>query len=758
MITWFRNLKMANKLFLGFGLVGLIFIIVVLQYQKTLTGVRDDYGRLVHLVEEKKALSMDIGIALLQARRSEKDFRLRLDTKYVDQVTKQVEEGQNFASKLSEVETRLGNKAGVAEAEKISALFGKYQDGFEELAETQVTIGLDENSGLNGESRDAAHNLEGVLNDFDTDMLFVTMLEARRREKDFQLRKDPKYIGEVKETMDRFKGHLEDSPLSDALKGDYARKADAYLASFNRWSGIYLSGVQNENLYQAMRSAVHDIEALLEEHHVQNITANYLMMRRHEKDYLSRRDEKYMTSADKVWEEMKRDVAGSSIPSSSKDAINGYLNQYMEAFDKVVVEDKVFAGALQRLTDAAHEIEPIVENSKMSAVELVETEMAATESSAKAASRLALLLSFVGIVLGVFFAVVIVRTVSSAVVNLMNYLKIFGEGDLSHDLEVDTKDELGQMAASLMEVVVKFRDIIGDILSASENVNGAAQAMSSSTEQMSQGTTEQASAAEEASSSMEEMSANIRQNADNAQQTEKIAVKAAGDTLEGGKAVTATVQAMKDIAEKIGIVEEIARQTNLLALNAAIEAARAGEHGKGFAVVAAEVRKLAERSQLAAAEISELSGSSVEIAEKGGEMLNQIVPDIQRTAELVQEISASSGEQNAGVNQINSAIQQLDQVIQQNASAAEEMSSTAEELASQAEQLNSTIGFFKINGNGRGRTRTRVLAAEIGKREQPVSRTSFAHLKAEHQAVEEKVHLDMGNGSSDSEDADFERY
>jgi len=196
------------------------------------------------------------------------------------------------------------------------------------------------------------------------------------------------------------------------------------------------------------------------------------------------------------------------------------------------------------------------------------------------------------------------------------------------------------------------------------------------------------------------MASNIRQNADNAQQTEKIAVKSADDAKGGGQAVEKTVAAMKTIAEKIAIVEEIARQTDLLALNAAIEAARAGEHGKGFAVVAAAVRRLAERSADAAGEISKLSMTSVEVAEKAGGLLSQIVPDIQKTSQLVQEITAASSEQNTGASQINSAIQQLNQVAQQNASASEEMSSTAEELSSQAAQLQDSIAFFKIGNEG----------------------------------------------------------
>jgi methyl-accepting chemotaxis protein len=276
--------------------------------------------------------------------------------------------------------------------------------------------------------------------------------------------------------------------------------------------------------------------------------------------------------------------------------------------------------------------------------------------------------------------------------------KIAG-GDLTMKLESGRKLDVGVFAA-MKTMAEKLKAVVVDGQSAAGNVSSGSQQMSSSSEEMSQGATEQAANAEEASSSMEQMSANIRQNSDNAQQTDKIAVKAAKDAQEGGEAVTQAVGAMKEIAGKISIIEEIARQTNLLALNAAIEAARAGEHGKGFAVVAAEVRKLAERSQTAAAEISGLSSSSVEVAEKAGEMLNKMVPDIQKTAELVQEINAASNEQNSGADQINKAIQQLDQVIQQNAGASEEMSSTAEELASQAEQLQDTIAFFKVENSG----------------------------------------------------------
>jgi methyl-accepting chemotaxis protein len=289
------------------------------------------------------------------------------------------------------------------------------------------------------------------------------------------------------------------------------------------------------------------------------------------------------------------------------------------------------------------------------------------------------------------------------------YVENISRGNIPARITDSYNGDFNTIKNNINTLIEKLSEVVGNIKSAADNVASGSQQMSASSQQISQGASEQAASAEEVSSSMEEMVSNIKQNADNAQQTEKMALKAAQDGKEGSKAVIETVGAMKEIAHKISIIEEIARQTNLLALNAAIEAARAGEHGKGFAVVATEVRKLAERSQIAAGEINKLSASSVEVAEKAGEMLTRIVPDIQRTAELVSEINAASNEQNSGAEQINKAIQQLDKVIQQNASATEEMASTSEELSSQAEQLMEVLEFFKIEGDTG--TRKRAISA-----------------------------------------------
>jgi len=335
------------------------------------------------------------------------------------------------------------------------------------------------------------------------------------------------------------------------------------------------------------------------------------------------------------------------------------------------------------------------------------------------------------------------------------------DGDLTVTHKpLSEEDKLGH---ALVRMIERLRGVVGDATVAANNVASGSQELSSTSEQVSQGATEQAAAAEQASASMEEMSANIKQNAENAAQTEKIARQSAQDAEASGIAVDRAVGAMRTIAEKIGIVQEIARQTDLLALNAAVEAARAGEHGRGFAVVASEVRKLAERSQGAAAEISAVSSNTVDAATEAGEMLSRLVPDIRRTAELISEISAACREQDIGAGQINQAIQQLDQVTQQNAGASEEISATSEELAAQAEELQASMAYFKVEDAGKpGRGAAVARTAPAARKPAPVKAPMKAPIKTAAKRPATNGHarpngfaLDLTMGGADDHDDAF---
>jgi len=428
---------------------------------------------------------------------------------------------------------------------------------------------------------------------------------------------------------------------------------------------------------------------------------------------------------------------------------------------------------------------------KMVNIEKEYADGAATEAQSTVSSARSGIIICLGLaaLIAIGIAVFTVRGITRPLASAVEVVHQVAKGELPDEVNVSSSDELGQMLTALNSMTVNLkkaadvavhisegdltveasalseRDVLGTaqkrmlenlrrtVLKVSESAGSVAsgsEQMSATAQQLSQGASEQASSAEECTSSMEEMGSSVQQNADNAKQTDKIATKAAEDALASGEAVNQTVRARKEIAEKISIIDEISRKTDLLALNAAVEAARAGEHGKGFAVVASEVRKLAERSQVAAAEISRLTSDGVQRADGAGQLLSRLVPDIRKTAELVREIAAASAEQGTGATQVSKAMQQLDQVIQQNASASEEMSTGADELSEQAEALQEAVSFFKVPG----------MSAQTHR--------PAAHKKASFQKAAVKPKPRSGNGfeieidsdsqGTDHHDKDFKVY
>lgn len=351
------------------------------------------------------------------------------------------------------------------------------------------------------------------------------------------------------------------------------------------------------------------------------------------------------------------------------------------------------------------------------------------------ASIVMILIVAIAVLFALIIGIVISRGITIPLAKGVNFAEKLSEGDLMANMDIDQKDEIGVLAKSMQNMATKLREVCTVVMTGADSILAASIQISSSSQQMSQGSNEQASSAEEVSSSMEQMVANIQQNTDNSQQAEKIAMVGAEGIKRGSEVTVRAVESMKQIADKVKIIGDIAFQTNILALNAAVEAARAGEHGKGFAVVAAEVRKLAERSRVAADEIDRLTKMGVKEAEDAGKLLADIVPEIEKTARLVQEISAASMEQRSGAEQINSAIQQLNVVVQQNAAGSEELASSSEEMSSQAEQLTESISFFRLE-----HVKSSVRAKKVG-----LTGVRSKHDKIKH--IEQSLlHSNNGNG------------
>lgn len=477
------------------------------------------------------------------------------------------------------------------------------------------------------------------------------------------------------------------------------------------------------------------------------VRAHTLGMRRFEKDvFLNVTDSSKLDEYSAKWSEENQTFGdnlklldGIASTGEDKDIVKSMEKDgsvYEAGFQRVL--DQIHAGKIrtsQGANDAIKEYKDEIHRLEGNAIELADKHARVMDEHLpgiiERTSIVMTLIVTLAVVLSIIVSIFLTRSIVKPVGQIVEAAEQISQGHLDHTVEVTRKDEIGRLQTSFKNMSEKLSQVLGDVLNGASSISNASTQMSSSAQSLSQGTSEQSAAVEETTASLEQMNSSITQNADNSRQTEQMALKGARDAEECGSAVKATVDAMKTIAEKITIVEEIAYQTNLLALNAAIEAARAGEHGKGFAVVATEVRKLAERSQVAAKEIGSLTSNSVDVAEQSGRLLFELVPAIRKTTSLVQEVAAASREQASGVNQMTRAMTQFDQVTQRNASVAEELASTSEELAVQADSFQQLVSFFRLRSGNATVVRRNVSAGIIV----PASKSQ-----------EERLHVN-GNGN-----------
>jgi methyl-accepting chemotaxis protein len=603
----------------------------------------------------------------------------------------------------------------------------------------------------------------------------TALLEAQANARQFSLNRDTNLWPQVQAQVAELKLHLRTlanqspSERRRARASELAGQAEHYGAAFDHVVRLTMRRglTPSQGLEGDLRNAVHDVEEKVTAQNLAELNVLMLTCRRHEKDYLLRGETNYVADVAKTVEQFQARARKDGLTNAAQQEFTKLWAAYSHAFTALVAGDqdiKASTAGFNRVADTVEkEMKAVCQEATLEVRASEQTVLAELSTNKQAMLLLLAAATFIGSVT----AVLIARSILPPLARAVWMVGEVAKGDLSVKIDHTSRDEIGVMTESLNgmvrnlqaiadtaakisqgdltvqvrllsdkdtlglslgKMVANLRHTAEEVASAAGLVASESEEMSAAIQQLSQGATEQSSSAEETTSAMEEMASSIQQNATNSKQTELLASKAAEDAKSSGEAVDKTLNAMRQIAEKIHLIGEIARKTDLLALNAAVEAARAGDQGKGFAVVASEVRKLAERSQMAAAEIGELTCGGVNLAESAGAMLVKLVPDIRKTSELVREISAASAEQSAGANQVNKAIQQLDQVIQQNAASSEEMASTAEELSSQAEQLQSSIAFFKVNSSDRLRG---ILTTPTAKAAKPKALASKGRIQAQ---------------------------
>ncbi len=733
-----KNLRVGVKIGGGFILVLLLTSGLALVAWYGLVGVADrvdkadDMNRLVKYI--------------LDARIQEGNYMYKKDLAYVDSIQQILRELRGQAEMTRD--TKFEDRANMDQIDTILAKVDAYQHAFLKYVEAEKSKNGDMLQ-MRAEANKALAEAEAIRADQKAQLdqireettkeraLYASLkdeaarvteasLLAQNSEKAFILDGSKRHLNGIATRIEEIKGLSESlkSGLHDPELKKSAEKigteADGYLSAFSNWQktredkdkkSLSRAGRRLMGTARPITNALADleyestnrVEAFIDDKLAKADDANRLIKwfidgRKNEKDVIISGDRKYLEAVHDRLDQIKILVADLKSRFKLKkniaqiDRFNNALTEYEKHFHQFVGLTAQQAEAEETMVAAAQSAQEVCNEARQDQKLKMEEQITEVDMLIIAAVS-------IDVLLGLLVALVITRGITGPVNQGVSFAKSLAAGDLTAHIDVDQKDEVGVLAAALRDMGEKIASVVSEVRSGADNLASASTEVSSTAQGISQAVTEQAASVEETTASVEQLNASVNQNAENAGVTNGIATNAAEETKRGGEAVDNTVRAMKDIAKKIELIEDIAYKTNLLSLNAAIEAARAGEQGKGFSVVAAEVRRLAENSRIAAEEINALATNSVSIAEGAGQLLKQMVPNITKTADLVEEISAASREQASGIGQVNESMTHLDKVTQQNASASEELASTAEELNAQASQLQQTVAFFRIDAS-----------------------------------------------------------